>query len=73
MTKFKEGDGFITRKPKKDTNELNWVPEMDIYNGVPLIVSEITELGYLKAIGIAWKFHPDWCEKVEEMVYDTQK
>ena len=69
---FKVGDKFIPRKPKANTTLLAWPPEMDIYDGVTLEVKEITKSGYLDAKGVGWYFHPDWCEKVEEMVYDTK-
>lgn len=65
MTKFKKGDKFIPRKPKANTTILAWPPEMDIYDGATLEVSDIN-VGCLKARESIWLFHPNWCEKVEE-------
>ena len=65
MAKFEKGDKFIPRKPKEDYSELEWVSNMDKYEGKELVVEHIFELKNMQCPVVDdWVFHPDWCEKV---------
>jgi hypothetical protein len=72
MAKFKVGDRFIPRKPKDGFQEFGWDEGMNKFDGKILTVYGISENGWIEAEECIWYFNPDWCEKVEEMVYDTK-
>ena len=66
MAKFEKGDRFIPRKPKENNSNLEWVSNMDKYDGKELVVEYIYQIGELQCPVVdGWVFHPDWCEKVE--------
>ena len=67
MTKFKVGDRFIPRKPKKNNTGLIWRESMDKYDGKELTVDGIDDFGRIQGEESGYMFHPDWCEKVEEV------
>ena len=67
MTKFKVGDKFIPRKPKKNNTGLIWRESMDKYDGKELTVDGIDDFGRIQGEESGYMFHPDWCEKVEEV------
>ena len=69
MTQFKAGDKFIPRKPKQNNDSIAWFSgmEMDKHDGKILTVMGINADGLIISEEAAWLFHPDWCEKVEEI------
>lgn len=66
MAKFKKGDKFIPYKPKEYASKLEWLPEMDKYDGKELVVAGIDYFGNIQAESNGYAYHPDWCEKVED-------
>lgn len=66
MTKFKVGDRFIPRKPKKNNTGLIWRESMDKYDGKELTVDGIDDFGRIQGEESGYMFQPEWCEKVEE-------
>ena len=75
MTKFKVGDKFIPRKPKKNNTGLIWRESMDKYDGKELTVDGIDDFGRIQAEESGFMFHPGWCEKVEysDHIHDLRK
>ncbi len=61
---FKVGDWFIPKKPEDFySRAVYWDFEMDKFSGKKLKIEAITTSGML--LSNDWKFHPDWCAKVE--------
>ena len=56
--------GLFPKKPEDFYNShVYWDFKMDKFSGKKLKIEAITTSGML--LSNDWKFHPDWCEKVE--------
>lgn len=68
MNKIKTGDKVRIKKPKDEGEWPEWLEEMDMFDGVTIIVPEIREglKDHFSFNYKGWSYNTRWCEKVEE-------